>query len=311
MSSGSPNHGSGSTTTNISRAFSFTPSGNWDGNDGAWSTFVIRVGTPYQFFRILPSTNGQETLLPMSDQCENGKAWCGNARGVMPLNGAFESPYSGSPSPVGSSTLDAGWTCTANKSPMCSRCANINGKCTSGPCTGRDCCSDSLPQCTSRGCNGLSGICTGTYIGCACSGIDYNAPSGTLTGGTFSAFVASGYQSNVTSTWQEKPGLEIQDESYLNVTSSAQYGVDVVGLGPEASAGLTLSSSLIAGVPTEPFYLGSLGLKPARTTVVNQSKAYVSTATLMTQLKDQNLIPSLSYGYTAGAIYSKRLHLLG
>ena len=295
----------GSTTTNSSRAFSFTPSGNWDGNDGAWSTFVIRVGTPYQFFRVLPSTNGQETLLPLSDQCGNGKAWCGNARGVMPLNGASESPYSGSPSPAGSSTLDAGWTCTANKSPTCITCANINGKCTNGPCTGRACCSDSLPDCISQGCNGMSGICTGAYIGCPCSGIDYDAPSGTRPGGAFNAFAASGYQSNVTSTWQERPGFEIQDESYLNVTSSAQYGVDVVGLGPEASAGLTLSSSLIAVVPTEPFYLGSLGLKPARTTVVNQSKAYVATATLMTQLKDQNLIPSLSYGYTAGAIYSK------
>lgn len=310
MSSGSSYHGSGSTTKNSSRAFSFTPSGNWDGNDGAWSTFVIRVGTPYQFFRVLPSTHGQETLLPLSDQCGNGKAWCGNARGVMPMNGAFENPYSGSPSPASSSTLDAGSACTANKSPMCITCANINGKCISGPCTGRDCCSDSLPHCNAQGCNGLNGICTGAYIGCPCSGIDYNAPSGTLTGGNLDAFVASGYQSNVTSSWQEKPGLEIQDESYLNVTSSAQYGVDVVGLGPDASAGLTLSSSLIAGVPTEPFYLGSLGLKPARTTVVNQSKAYASTATLMTQLKDQNLIPSLSYGYTAGAIYSKRLHLL-
>lgn len=311
MASGSSSHGSASTTTNSSKAFSFTPSGNWDGNDGAWSTFVIRVGTPYQYFRVLPSTNGQETLLPLSDQCENGKAWCGNARGVMPLNGASESPYSGSPSPASTTTLDAGWTCTANKSPMCDTCANSNGKCTSGPCTGRDCCSNSLPQCNSQGCNGLSGICTAAYIGCPCSGIDYNAPPGTLTGANPNPFGASGFQSNVTSTWQEKPGLEIQDESYLNVTSSAEYGVDVVGLGPEASAGLTLSSSLIAGVPAEPFYLGNLGLKPARTSVVNQSKAYVSTATLMTQLKDQDLIPSLSYGYTAGAIYSKGLHLLG
>ena len=307
MSSRSPYLGSRSTTTNASSAFSFTPSGNWDGNDGAWSTFMIRVGTPAQLFRVLPSTNGLETWLPLPDQCSQGPAWCGNARGVMPLNGAFESPYSGSPNPVDSSTLDAGLTCTANKSPMCISCANINGKCTSGPCTGRYCCSNSLPDCSSQGCNGLSGICTGTYIGCPCSGIDYNAPLGTLTGGAgaFSAFIASGFQSNETSTWQEKPGTELLEESFLNATSSALYGVDVVGLGPKASAGLTLSSSLIAGVSTEPFYLGSLGLKPALTTPINTSKAYVSTATLMTQLKDQNLIPSLSYGYTAGAIYSK------
>ncbi len=307
MSSRSPYLESRTTTTNTSRAFSFTPSGNWDGNDGAWSTFVIRVGTPAQLFRVLPSTNGLETWLPLSDQCSQGMAWCGNARGVMPFNGAFESPYSGSPNPAGSSTLDAGLTCTANKSPVCISCANTNGTCTSGPCAGRNCCSNSVPDCNSQGCNGLSGICTGTYIGCPCSGIDYNAPLGTLTGGAtaFSALVASGFQSNETSTWQEKPGTEILEESYLNATSSTQYGIDVIGLGSEASAGLTLSSSLIAGVSTEPFYLGSLGLKPALTTPINQSTAYVSTATLMTQLKNQKLIPSLSYGYTAGAIYSK------
>lgn len=37
------------------QAFSFTPSQNWDGNDGAWSTFVIRVGSPSLYFRVLPS----------------------------------------------------------------------------------------------------------------------------------------------------------------------------------------------------------------------------------------------------------------
>ena len=308
MSSRSPYLGSRSTTANISRAFSFTPSGNWDGNDGAWSTFMIRVGTPAQLFRVLPSTNGLETWLPQSDQCSQGLAWCGNARGVMPMNGVNQlSPYSGSPNPVGSSTLDAGLTCTANKSPMCTSCANNNGQCTSGPCSTKYCCSDSLPNCSSQDCNGLSGICTGKYIGCPCGGPDYNAPYRTLTddAGAFNAFMASGFQWNQTKTWQERSSTEIQEESFLNVTSSVNFGVDVVGLGPEPSAGLTLSSSLIAGVSTETFYLGIIGLKPALRTPINTSKASGSTATLMTQLKDQSLIPSLSYGYTAGAIYSK------
>lgn len=298
-----------STITNTSRAFSFTPSGNWDGNDGAWSTFIIRVGSPYQYFRVLPSTNGLETRLPQSDQCSNGPAWCGNARGVMPMNGFNGlSPYSGSPNPAGSSTLDAGLTCTANKSPMCTSCTNNNGTCTSGPCAHRYCCSISQPSCSSPDCEGLGGICTGNYIGCPCVGPDYNAPSGMLTGsgpGAFDAFMASGFQWNQSKTWHEKPSIEIQEESFLNVTSSAYFGVDYVGLGSDASAGLNLSSSLIAGVSTETFYLGTLGLKPQLTSLINTSKAYVSTATLMTQLKDQNSIPSLSYGYTAGAIYRK------
>ena len=269
---------------------------------------MIRVGSPYQYFRVLPSTNSLEIWLPKPDQCSNGPAWCGDARGVMPMNNGVygQSPYSGSPNPAGSSTLDAGLTCTANKSPMCTSCANNNGTCTSGPCANRQCCSISLPTC--EDCNGLSGICTGNYIGCPCSGTDYNAAYGTPTGGgpgAFDASVASGFQRSQSRTRQEKPSTVISEESFLNVTSSAYSGVDVVGLGSDASAGLNLSSSLIAGVSTETIYLGILGLKPQSTTDINTSTAYASPETLVEQLKDQNLIPSLSYGYTAGAIYSK------
>jgi hypothetical protein len=44
-----------------STPFPFAPSQYWDGNDGLWSTFSIRIGTPSQEFRILPSTTAQET----------------------------------------------------------------------------------------------------------------------------------------------------------------------------------------------------------------------------------------------------------
>ena len=44
-----------------SQALSLPPSQIWDGNDGAWSTFIIRIGTPAQYFRVLPSTNSEET----------------------------------------------------------------------------------------------------------------------------------------------------------------------------------------------------------------------------------------------------------
>lgn len=123
--------------TNYTQAFSLTPSGNWDGNDGAWSTFMIRVGTPAQLFRVLPSTSGTKTWIPIPDNCNAGISWCGNARGVEPFNGAGASPFSGTPNGITVSTVDAGVTCTANKSPMCVDCLSINGRCTNGPCTGR------------------------------------------------------------------------------------------------------------------------------------------------------------------------------
>lgn len=50
---------------------SFAPSQYFEGNDGKWSTFVVRVGTPEQSFRVLPSTVSSETFLPMAGACKD------------------------------------------------------------------------------------------------------------------------------------------------------------------------------------------------------------------------------------------------
>ena len=88
-------------------------------------------------------------------------------------------------------------------------------------------------------------------------------------------------------------------ESYLGIVSNGNYGLDTVGLGVESATGLTSKQNVVAGILTEPFYLGQFGLKPSNTTIVN------GTTSFMQQLKNDELIPSLSYGYTAGAMYSK------
>ncbi|MCJ1392760.1 hypothetical protein MMC18_005631 [Xylographa bjoerkii] len=69
--------------------FAYTPSLTWDGSDGIWSTFIVRVGTPSQDFRILPSTQGQETIVPLPEGCTSSDpSNCGSLRGVYPFNGA-------------------------------------------------------------------------------------------------------------------------------------------------------------------------------------------------------------------------------
>ena len=88
-------------------------------------------------------------------------------------------------------------------------------------------------------------------------------------------------------------------ETYLGILSNGQYGLDTVGLGAEAATGLTSNHNAVAGVLAEPYYLGQIGLKYSNTTTVN------GTASFMAHLRNENLIPSLSYGYTAGAIYRK------
>ena len=283
-------------TTDYSQAFSFPPSQIWDGNDGAWSTFVIRVGTPAQYFRVLPSTNGAETWVPIPDRC-------GNARGVEQFNGGKSGPASGSPTGMSLGSLDAGNTCTANKSPMCINCISVNGRCTNGPCVGRTCCGDPPGICNSGGCNGVSGICTGQYIGCPCPGPDYNAGSGpSVSASATSPILAQGFVGNQSSSWIGKGIHWIGTEVFLNQTAQGQYGLDSVGLGADADTGLTADGIAVVGVPTKPFFLGTLGMRPT-----NSSGPDDSTPSFLMQLWKQKRVPSLSYGYTAGALYKSQL----
>ncbi|MCJ1264534.1 hypothetical protein MMC22_004406 [Lobaria immixta] len=81
-------------TTTLSSPFEFTPSQLWEGNDGSWSTFYIRVGTPDQIFRILPATNGQETWVPVPEgRIPSDSSDCGNLRGVEFFKGAPSSGF--------------------------------------------------------------------------------------------------------------------------------------------------------------------------------------------------------------------------
>lgn len=70
------------------------PTQEFDGNDGQWSTFAISVGTPGQSFRILPSTSGSETWLPVPDGCTSSDPDnCATSRGADPFNGKASSGF--------------------------------------------------------------------------------------------------------------------------------------------------------------------------------------------------------------------------
>lgn len=87
-----------------------------------------------------------------------------------------------------------------------------------------------------------------------------------------------------------------------NVTEP--YGTDIVAAGPNPEAALTsTTSSTVAGVAAQPYYIGLLGLRPT-----NTSRSDNFPPSFLTDLKAQNRIPSLSFGYTAGAAYSKHEH---
>ena len=74
--------------------YSFPPCEEWEGNDGTWSTFIIRVGTPEQTFRVLISTASHETWIPVPEGClPTDPNDCGKLRGAQPFQSAPSSGF--------------------------------------------------------------------------------------------------------------------------------------------------------------------------------------------------------------------------
>ncbi|KAL8682985.1 MAG: hypothetical protein Q9224_006721 [Gallowayella concinna] len=91
----------------------------------------------------------------------------------------------------------------------------------------------------------------------------------------------------------------LQGNFRLPETGKGLFGRDIVAVGPNPEVALkSTSPSTIASIPAEPYYLGLLGLQPS-----NNSRFNDSSPSFLSNLKHQNLIPSLAFGYTAGAAY--------
>lgn len=111
---------------------------------------------------------------------------------------------------------------------------------------------------------------------------------------------------NVSTTWVKKDFFSLAIELNLgyDTTNAGEYGFETLGLGYQGSGGPSLENQVIAGIATKDFYLGSLGLNPRPLNFTTED----SHPTLLANLRTQNLVPSLSYGYSAGAYYSKCRH---
>ncbi|PVH88812.1 acid protease, partial [Cadophora sp. DSE1049] len=117
-----------------------------------------------------------------------------------------------------------------------------------------------------------------------------NAPSG-------------GFRTNLSSTWELINLYKLALEDHLDgYTGNGLYGFETVGLQIQNSGGLTLNHSIVAGIGTKYFMLGVFGLGPKTTNFDDFNDPQPS---FMWTLKNQSLIPSLSYGYYAGASYDE------
>lgn len=108
------------------------------------------------------------------------------------------------------------------------------------------------------------------------------------------------FYKNESSTWDDVGLYSLWIEENLGYEGNAYYGYDVVGLGGIGEGGPTLKNTTVGDLAVTDFYLGVFGLNPKPT---NWTSYQDSSPSYMTQLKEQALIPSVSFGYTAGAIY--------
>lgn len=123
-------------------------------------------------------------------------------------------------------------------------------------------------------------------------------PDGCVNGDTICPSARGGIFSNGSSTsWKsESTVLLFQDPSLR-----ALLGNDTLTLGVAGNTGPSLTNQVIFGIADDrKYYLGMLGLSQVSTSLPKGEKGQPS---FITSLRDQHIIPSLSFGYTAGAQY--------
>lgn len=113
------------------------------------------------------------------------------------------------------------------------------------------------------------------------------------------------YNYNQSSTWvrsnvSANGTFTLGLEENLGYAGNGLFGYDTVALGWQGSNGPSLNQQIVAGIATPDFYLGTFGLDPRPTNFTNFNNPVPS---YMSNLKKQNIIPSLSWGYTAGNQY--------
>lgn len=124
-------------------------------------------------------------------------------------------------------------------------------------------------------------------------------PNGCVSGDT----ICPSARGELFNSSSSKSWSETQSAIYLfqDPSLTALLGNDTLRLGAAGSSAPSLTNQVIFGIADDrKYYLGMLGLSQVSTSLSKGEKGQPS---LITSLRDQNIIPSLSFGYTAGAPY--------
>ena len=115
----------------------------------------------------------------------------------------------------------------------------------------------------------------------------------------------TGFQVNISTQWSAIGQYEVNLESALNMTAEGLFGFDHVALAAAVGAAsdsnvLQLNHQVVAAVADMDYFLGLLPLGTVESSFSSLSEPQNS---LLWNLRNSSRIPSLSYAYTAGAIY--------
>lgn len=108
------------------------------------------------------------------------------------------------------------------------------------------------------------------------------------------------FNSTSSTTWVDKGNYKLLVGQNLELDDRGDFGFDSIGVGAQGTGGPTLDHQLLGATATDTFYLGIFGLNPRAT---NYSGFNDPVPSYITSLKHNGSIPSVSFGYTAGAPY--------
>jgi hypothetical protein len=110
------------------------------------------------------------------------------------------------------------------------------------------------------------------------------------------------FDNNTSSTWHEKGNYGLKVEEYLGEKVEGEFGFDDVDLGYTGS-GVSLKNTTVAWFIDQIYAVGMFGLSYRPTNF--SLAAWDMVPSFLDTLYTEKKIPSLSYGYTAGAYYRK------
>lgn len=110
------------------------------------------------------------------------------------------------------------------------------------------------------------------------------------------------FQSSQSSEYDEKMIVKLEAEKNLGMDGefhNGKYFLDTLQIGQAGKDGVSVDRQLVAELAVKDFFLGNIGLASRPRIFEDGTQA----TGLLTSLQKLDLIPSLSYGLTAGASY--------